>query len=158
MAGVLRFRSLVAFSVVVLPLWLSSLVVSLAPSYATYALLPLIWSVSLAGTLALGQRLIGDDFDNTVADLKQRYELGTTSSYLSAAGLLTILYGSVFYLDVYTLAAAVIAAAMLWYVNRRRLVVDLAGLAIVVHVLSFYLVEIALAIVAGCSVSIRSSG
>ncbi|MCC7335257.1 MAG: hypothetical protein IT422_09175 [Pirellulaceae bacterium] len=144
MAGVLRFRSLVAFSVVVLPLWLSSLVVSLAPAYATYALLPLIWSVSLAGTLALGQRLIGDGFDNAVADLKQRDELGTTSSYLSAAGLLTILYGSVFYLDVYTLAAAVIAAAMLWYVNRRRLVVDLAGLAIIAHVLSFYLVEIAL--------------
>jgi len=144
MVGVLRFRSPVAFSVVVLSLWLSALVVSLAPAYATYALLPLIWSISLAGTLTLGQRVIGDELDNSVAEVKHRQALGLTSSYLSAVGLLTILYGSVFYLDVYTLAAAVIAAAALWYVNRRRLVVDLAGLAIIAHVLSFYIVEIVL--------------
>ncbi|MCA9183204.1 MAG: hypothetical protein KDA51_17195, partial [Planctomycetales bacterium] len=142
LAGVLRLRSLAGFSVIVLPLWLSAVVISLAPAYASYALLPFVWSLSLAGTLALGQRLIGEGHNHSVADVKQRLELGFTSSYLSAAGLLTILYGSVFYLGLYTLAAAVIAAAMLWYVNRRHLVVDLAGLAIIAHVLSFYLVEI----------------
>ncbi|MEO8271883.1 MAG: hypothetical protein ABI557_19325, partial [Aureliella sp.] len=144
LVGVLRIRSLAAFSVLVSPLWLAALVVTLVPEYTTFSQLPLIWSISLAGTLYLGQRLIGDGCVNSESEIAQWQELSFTISYTSAAGLLTILIGSVLYLDLYTLAAAVIAATMLWYANRRRVVIDRAGLAILAHVLSFYIIEIAL--------------
>ncbi len=141
---VLQTRSLVALSVIISPLWLAAMVVTVAPSYATYALLPFIWSISLSGSLWLGQRLISDGHESLEPKARQRKELGFTSSYLSAASLLTILIGCVFYLDLFTLAAAMVAAAMLWYVNRQRMVIDLAGLTVLAHALSFYVVEIAL--------------
>ena len=148
LTGILRRHGLIVFSVIAAPLWLSTMAVSLAPDYATYASLPLAWSIGLCGMLTVGRRLLasgrpsGRPSDND--RILELQEMGSTVSFMSASGLMAILIGSLLYLDWYILAAAVIAVSALWYLRHKRNPSAVAGLAILAHLLCLYVVELIL--------------
>ncbi len=144
LAGILRRQGLIVFSVMAFPLWLSTMAISLAPHYATYVALLLLWSIGLCGMFTVGQRLLGDGRPSDDEQTQELKWLGFTISRYSAHGLLFILVGSLFYLDWYILAAAAIAASTLGYLRPTRRLAEVAGWAVLAHVLSFYVVELAL--------------
>lgn len=144
LAGMLQHRGLAVFSVFAFPLWLSTIAISLAPGYVTYAVLPLLWSIGLCVTFAVGQRLLDAGRTSDDGRTLELPAIGSAVSGLSAKGLTLILAGSLFYLNWYTLAAAVIAASTLGYLRRNRRISEVAGWAVLAHVLSFYVVELVL--------------
>lgn len=144
LAGILRHRGLAIFGVIAFPLWLSTMAISLAPGYVTYAVLPLLWSIGLCGTFTVGQRLLGDGQLGDDGRTLELPAIGFAISRLSVNGLMAILVGSLFYLNWYILAAAAIAASTLVYIRRNRRLSEVAGWAIWAHVLCFYVVELAL--------------
>lgn len=144
LAGMLRHRSLAVFSVIAFPLWLSTTAVSLAPAYVTYTVLPLLWSIGLCVTSTVGQRLLSDGRRNDDNRALELSAIGSAISGLSTRGLTLILVGSLCYLNWYILAAAVIATIALGYLRRNQRLSEVAGWAVVAHVLGFYVVELAL--------------
>lgn len=143
-AGVLRRGGLIFFCVIAAPLWLSTMAVTLAPQHITYVALPLLWSIGLCGMFAVGQQLLGAGSPSDTDRTRERNEAGFTISRMSASGLMAILVGGLFYLDWYILAAAAIASSTLGYFSHKRSQSGMAGWAILTHVLSFYVVALAL--------------